>query len=32
MPGTCCCVPGWHMRGGHEFPNYADRRKCGLTQ
>ena len=26
MPGTCC-VRGCHMRGGHEFPNNADRRK-----
>jgi hypothetical protein len=27
MPGTYCCVPDCHMRGGHEFPNNADRRK-----
>ena len=27
MPGTCCCVPGYHMRGGHEFPDNANRRK-----
>ena len=31
MPGTCCCIPGCHMRGGHEFPNNADRRKMWIN-
>jgi hypothetical protein len=31
MPGTCCSVPGCHLRRGHEFPNDKDRRKSWIN-
>ncbi|XP_062601204.1 uncharacterized protein LOC134262898 [Saccostrea cucullata] len=26
MPSSCCCVPGCHERGGHQFPTEKSRR------
>ena len=31
MPGTCCSVPGCHLRGGHEFPADNERRKAWIN-
>ena len=31
MTGTCCSVPGCHLRGGHEFPIDKERRKSWIN-